>query len=360
MTVLIFPAGMPRSLEYMRRAVKDGKSVIGASSLKYDSAKNSYPNWLYLPYVSAPDFLSELAEAIAQHGIDEIYTPNPVVWPYLQRKLPELSPGVTLLGGPPDDEVLEAYQMGLKFARSILAEHAHLASALPCKPQRTLVEIASLYLHAEAIPGQCSHDKMRALIDVARCCPSGDLVEIGSLWGKSAYMLGQLARYYEIGSLLCVDPWSNDHLVQHDDSGLVDEIANQLDTDMALTAFQMTMTPYAAGKINYLRLPSTQAADRYATTRTIKSEALGETEYCGEVALLHVDGNHSYENAKGDILAWSRFVMPYGWIIIDDYRWPYGDGPRRAGNEFLCENIENIACAFVSGGALFLQLAGRT
>ena len=50
-------------------------------------------------------------------------------------------------------------------------------------------------------------------------------------------------------------------------------------------------------------------------------------------------------------------ATPNGWIIIDDYVWPWGDGPQRAGDEFLAEHHRKIGCAFVIGTALFVKLS---
>ena len=47
--------------------------------------------------------------------------------------------------------------------------------------------------------------------------------------------------------------------------------------------------------------------------------------------------------------------MDGGWIVIDDYTWPFGDGPRRVGDEFLAANRDRISAAFVMGGALFIR-----
>ncbi|MCL6484261.1 MAG: class I SAM-dependent methyltransferase, partial [Janthinobacterium lividum] len=66
--------------------------------------------------------------------------------------------------------------------------------------------------------------------------------------------------------------------------------------------------------------------------------------------------NHAYEAAQADITAWAKHVLAGGWIIIDDYVWPYGDGPQRAGDEFLAQQQTRISSAFVMGTALFLQL----
>ena len=96
--VLIFPAGMPRSLAYLERALAEGQSVIGSSSLGHDPARERYPFWVQLPYVTAPDFDDALRRAIAEFDIGGIYTPNPVVWDYLSRCMREAFPGVSIRG----------------------------------------------------------------------------------------------------------------------------------------------------------------------------------------------------------------------------------------------------------------------
>jgi hypothetical protein len=157
--------------------------------------------------------------------------------------------------------------------------------------------------------------------------------------------------------LLSVDPWSNEHLVQHDANGLVDRVSAQLDADEALAVFEMNLLPYSADHVNYLRMPSTDGAEYYSKHRSVATTSFGTTNYSGRIAILHIDGNHSYEAVKADIESWGGFVVEGGWIIFDDYIWPYGDGPQRAGDEFLAENQDKIDVAFVMGSALFIQLS---
>jgi hypothetical protein len=45
-------------------------------------------------------------------------------------------------------------------------------------------------------------------------------------------------------------------------------------------------------------------------------------------------------------------MLPGGWLILDDYEWAHGDGPRRAGDELL---DDRMAKCFVAGGALFIK-----
>lgn len=356
-SILIFPGGMPRSLEYLQKCLRDGQAVIGASSLDYDVSREQYPAWLYLPYVTQPEFCDALKQAILEFDIGGVFSPNPVVWDYLNRVLKELAPGVALVNDSPVNVELSGYRTARNQAHTLLKRPLSLASHFAAKASITEIELASLFRHSNLIPGMCDDEKIFALCAIACYTPPGDVVEIGSWWGKSAFVLVRLARCYEIGNLLCVDPWSNEHLVQHDAQGLVDTVAAQLDVEEALTIFEMNLLPYSANHVNYLRMPSTDGAKHYREHRSATTASFGTTNYCGHIAILHIDGNHSYAAAKADIASWSGFVVDGGWIIVDDYIWPYGDGPQRAGDEFLAENKDRIDVAFVMGSALFIQLS---
>jgi predicted O-methyltransferase YrrM len=353
--VLIFPGGMPRSLEYLQACLRDGVPVIGASSLDYDVSRDNYPDWLFLPFITAPGFDAALQQALMSRDIGGIYTPNLVVWEYLSRRLSEIAPGVTLVNSSPVDSEVAPYHKALQFGAAVLAEPLRLAAAGVPRPAVSALAIAALFRHADGIPGMCDHEKIRALCELFRYAPSGDVVEIGSWWGKSAFVLNWLAACYGVGKLLCVDPWSNEHLIQKDEKGLVDRVP--VNADEALTVFQLNLLPYAHGAVNYLRLPSVAAAMEYRHRREVTTSAFGQTTYAGCIAVLHVDGNHSYENARADVDAWTDLVAPGGWIVIDDYIWPYGDGPQRVGDEFLAANLDRIELAFVMGSALFVRLS---
>lgn len=354
--ILIFPGGMPKSLEFLAQCRAQNREVIGASSLTYDVAAKEYRRWLYLPFVTDPGFTEKLKEAVEREGIAGIYTPNLVIWQLLHRVLPVIAPRVALLNDSPLSTELARYRSARDRA-AVWHGSPLFAVADYLRPELTPGELAATIVHADAIPGMCDYEKFLALTHVCRCVPDGDLVEIGTWWGKSAFILLRLAACHRIGRLLCVDPWSDADLVQNDESGLVDSGSANADAQEAFEVFAMNLSPYAPGGINYLRMPSTEALDVYRQTTIVHSEEFGRTEYCGRVALLHVDGNHRYASVKADIDDWSPLVMPGGWIVIDDYLWPYGDGPHRAANEFLVRQREVIRTAFVMGGALFIHLA---
>ena len=354
---LIFPAGMPRALEFLGKCLREQRKVIGASSLAYDPSRPQYPAWLTLPYINQDEFGAALGQAIRDFDVGGIYSSHPVVWDYLSRTLEHIAPGVSLLNASPANTELEGYRAAQTRARGLLNTPLPLAVELPAKAGMTELEAAAFCFHAEAIPGMCDHEKLRALYEIARYCPAGDVVEIGSWWGKSAFIFLRLAQCFGIGKLLCVDPWSDADLVQGDKNGLVDTASAQFSAEEALSVFQINLLPYSRSDMNYLRMPSTEGARHYRAQPEVQTPAFGKTSYAGRIALLHVDGNHSYENAQADVAAWGDLVMPGGWLVMDDYTWPFGDGPRRVGDEFLAANQEKISAAFVMGGALFMRLA---
>ncbi|MDO9053984.1 MAG: class I SAM-dependent methyltransferase [Gallionella sp.] len=354
-TVLIFPAGMPRALDYLQKCLQEKQAVIGASSLGYDASRQKYPAWLYLPYVTDSAFNEALKQAVVEFNIGEIYTPNIVVWDHLNCILESLLPGVKLVNASPVDEVLGGYRSAMAKARYLVANPLALSSKMPPHHPLSIIETAGLIRYADLIPGMCDDDKFRALLEITRYSVEGDIVEVGSWWGKSAFILSRLARSFGIGKLLCVDPWANEHLIQNEKT--VDSSSAQVDANEALEIFQIGLLPFNADHINYLRLPSVDAAKSYANSRSVSTEEFGDTEYTGQISILHIDGNHTYDAAKADVDSWEKFVVGGGWIIIDDYIWPYGDGPKRVGNEFLKNNAARIVTAFVMGTALFIQLS---
>ncbi|WP_313539878.1 class I SAM-dependent methyltransferase [Sphingomonas sp.] len=78
----------------------------------------------------------------------------------------------------------------------------------------------------------------------------------------------------------------------------------------------------------------------------------------GQIALLHIDGNRDRAAAEEDVLLWSPHVARGGWVVIDDYNWRYGDGPKQAGDALLERWGEGAARAFAAGDCLFIQRAG--
>ena len=95
------------------------------------------------------------------------------------------------------------------------------------KPKMSLGKYAGLHRQFIQIPGQCDGDKLSALAHIMRVVPKGDLVEIGSFFGRSAFAIGWLAEQYSIGNLVCVDPWNEKQLEpQNDKSNILNNKPN--------------------------------------------------------------------------------------------------------------------------------------
>jgi Methyltransferase domain len=350
--VLVFPAGMPDGLAFRDRAKAAGLRVVGASSLERDPAESAYETWEHLPYINDPGFDDALAEVVKRHGVGAIHTPHFVIWRHLSEHLEAIAPGAQLSGaGKPEDNERAYRQLRERVAS---ARAPAFWPAMPPKPPLSLVERAGLIRLAETIPGMCGEAKMHAIIEVMRHAPAGDVVEIGAWWGKSAAVLVWLARRYDLGNVLCVDPWSADVMTQGD--ALLDSTSADLDTEEALKMFEINLAPLAEGRLNYLRQKSEDAAAIYEPGLTARTQCFGETAYCGQISVLHIDGNHAEGEVAKDCALWTPHVVSGGWIIFDDYEWAFGDGPRKVADAFAAANAGRIAAAFQAGPALFLQL----
>ena len=356
MTTLIFPAGMPRAIAFLGECVKQRQSVVGASSLSNDPSREQYAEWQFLPYVNDASFTASLVALLQRCAITKIFTANPVVWGVLKELLPKVAPAVVLLGESPATEMLAGYRASKQVAGRLWAHRDFLmldAQIGQAKPRMSETAFTAMVHHANTIPGMCDHQKMLTLSEICRDMPVGDVVEIGSWWGKSAFILAYLARHYAIGNLLCVDPWSDAHLVQ--DDKLVDELSAEMSAEEAHKVFVANLLPYSSGNINYIRLPSVEGAAKYRKQRSVATVEFGETAFAGKIALLHIDGNHEESAVEADLQAWADLVIEGGWIVFDDYKWPYGDGPRRVADRYVGLHRDRVQRAFFSGGALFVK-----
>lgn len=351
---LLFPGGMPESLAQLAILKRAGNHVIGASSVVNDPAIPHYDTWIHLPFVGAADFKNLLIAAISQHHISSIYCPHPTIARYLKSFKENGDISVHL-------ELEEFAKRTTDHQNSVIARvEAYEAHPLVL-PGNTAAPLSQLQktslmlqtLHAE---GQSSDDKLFAMMEIARSCPHGDIVEIGTFWGRSALMLAMLNRHYSIGNLLCIDPWDNEAAIQAGVSETVNAGTRSLDFGVALRGFILNLFPFSNGNVNYLRLDASVAIKQYAPGLIVKSEEFGATTYEGSIALLHIDGNHALDPVTRDIEYWCPRVKPGGWIIIDDYQWAFGDGPQVAADRWMQTNYSRIACAFATGSALFVKL----
>jgi SAM-dependent methyltransferase len=208
---------------------------------------------------------------------------------------------------------------------------------------------------AMSIPGESYEPKLLALIAVGARTPSGDIVEIGCLFGRTAALLAMLANGYDLGPVICVDPWSIRSTEQG--NAQLKAASEGFDWDAFRRIFEVNVTPFAGGRLNYIHALSTDGYKTYAAGTEIETEAFGRTRYSRRIGLLHIDGNHEYEHVLADANDWIPHVKPGGWIVFDDYEWDWGDGPQRVADAWIADNTPRVRTHFVAGGAMFIQLA---
>ena len=352
-SILVFPAGMPSALAWARRAQMSGSRVVGASSLQNDPARDQYREWASLPWIGDGDFAASLGRCVTALGVRTVFTTHPVVSAKLREVLPLAAPGVQLETERAWDADFADYGLYREIAERFHQQPFELTAAGSAKPPLSTLQLSALVRLFQLTPGQCGYQKLEALAALFRYLPAGDLVEIGSLWGRSAVALAQLARYYGTGKLLCIDPWATEELVQG--ISQIDSAGEEVRIDEVFHAFRINLAPFA-GLVNYLRSRSSDAAAIYSKGACVASEDFGSTTYAGRIALLHIDGNHALDAVRSDIAQWRKWVRPGGWIVFDDYCWSFGDGPKTAADEF-CRDFERcLANGFVADGALFLQV----
>ena len=120
--ILIFPCGMPQSIAFLDQALANGLTVVGASSLKYEPHAKLYPEWKYLPYITDPTFGIAFKELIDLYNIKAIFSPNIVVWQYLNN-LCISEKQVRLLNPNPFDEEIRPYQSAFQLASAVIDDN---------------------------------------------------------------------------------------------------------------------------------------------------------------------------------------------------------------------------------------------
>lgn len=345
--ILVFPAGTPEARNFAEANADSGKTLIGASSLAEDSEKLQYQHWIRLPYIHESDFDYYLKSAIAEHRITGIFSSHEVVRNHLAAVLPVLAPQVQLLSRP-----MSRRQESLPYD-SFLALAEGLDTKAAALPLPT--ELAAVLTRSLAMRGESGLGKLACLLALGHALPAGDMVEIGALSGRSAFVLGWLARRYRIGSVLILDPWAQAEAMQHDGPEVLLAATRALDFGVFFNEFLENLIPCFYGAFNYVRDAACAVRPQYVEGYTVGPNEFGTAVYSGQIALLHIDGNHDFAAVSRDTADWVPLVKRGGWVVVDDYVWAFGTGPRRAGDALL--EAGGFDRSFVCEGALFLRRA---
>lgn len=345
----MFPSSMSDAVTFIGQAHDFGATVVGASSLLHDPNASRCDFWLRLPRVDETGFAESLNNVLTLHGIDGIFCPNNVIHSVLSNLIELKVITARLLALPFHQEVTRYRDLGRRAEAAL-----NLAQAISGEARTIARHNVSAWLHyVDAIMGQSGEAKLAALIGAMTSAPRGDVIEIGAYFGKSAAWLTLIACSLDTGNVLAIDPWLSEEAVQFDAPLHVQQLSAGDYWETVAQAFIINLLPIAAGHFNFLRLPATQALPLYESG-SVRSDAFGLTAFTGRIALLHIDGNHDYLSVAADVAKWVPKLAPGAWLVLDDYCWPHGDGPRRIGDELLASS-NSITQSFVVDGALFIK-----
>lgn len=350
--LLIFPCSAEQNSFYQFcRTIN--KSVIAATSEKSHLFHNYFDEVVRLPYIYQENFTEELIHLIEDRKIDTIFSPITSVHAFLNKLIRNENISVNLIAESPIKSQESFYNDlfcrsddALTFIKTIAPEN-----------QFSLLNIAAILRQSTLIYGESNDIKIQAMIAIFSSASRGDVIEIGSLMGRTAFVLSYLSKHYHIGPVLAVDPWSESAAIQKDSPDMFQTILPKAwDCELLSKAFVINMLSVNRENFNYLRMTSENAYNYYHEHETVSSDAFGTTHYSRKISVIHIDGNHDYDAVKQDCELWLSKLTANAWVIIDDYIWVHGDGPKRIGDEFLSHHQETIKRSFVCGKALFIQL----
>lgn len=141
----------------------------------------------------------------------------------------------------------------------------------------------------------------------------GDIVEIGSAYGRSATCMAWGIKLHGKGRVYAIDPHTGG-------INFVEKHKNELKDFSSLGFFLKNISRFNLEHfVVPLPHPSDVAATVWPDDRAIR--------------LLFIDGWHSYEACRNDMRTWSKWVSPGGVMVIHDYAW--GEGVKDAVDDTL-------------------------
>jgi len=352
---LIFPAVNQLAADYWRAAQQRGERTVAAASVATDVSLFNGMAVVSLPTIYEKDFPAAFLALIAEHSIARIHCSVASVYAFLRQFCIKQRLTIELLGDSPIHQQMSQHQRLMARTRQLRPLVIACADVSKVLPE---LEIAAVFRQSALIYGESNDEKLAAMMGIVASAPAGDVVELGSLMGRTAFVLLYLSRRYCLGPLLTVDPWLPANAVHRDSPEAIRSLVDDWDYDALAEAFFVNLAPFVGSDHAHLRMPSAHAFPVYAEGYPILSQDARVVTYCRRIAILHIDANHDYDAVRNDCDLWLRRLLPGAWLILDDYVWSHGDGPRRVGNELIEEYAERIERAFVCGKALFMKFRG--
>ena len=146
------------------------------------------------------------------------------------------------------------------------------------------------------------------------------IVEIGVYQGRTALLMAWGASQGNGAHVYAIDPW--------------EKVGNVYDPPFTEEGTRR-WAEYNVASTGYSR----QVTLIHDFSHNVSERWNDPAETCGPVGLLFVDGDHTKEGAKRDILGWAPHLAPGAIIAIDDYHHPDWPGVAEAVDELVAEGV---------------------
>jgi hypothetical protein len=143
-----------------------------------------------------------------------------------------------------------------------------------------------------AVDGLMSTPEVLLLYQQAREARGGAIVEIGSFHGRSTSALALGSQDGNGAPVYAIDPYVT----------FTGPLGGKFGPRDKIGFFQNLLFTAAVPQVWVIHLPSVQAAKGWQEP----------------IALLWIDGDHTYEGVKADFDSWSPFVIPGGLVAFHD------------------------------------------
>lgn len=175
--------------------------------------------------------------------------------------------------------------------------------------------------HFKSVRAATPEDIMITLADFATQVPADqEIVELGVFCGRTALQLAWGASLGHGAHVTGIDPWDLPGNVYSPPF---------TDADSRVWAHHWVSTLGYSDKITLIQGFSHEVAETWD----------GDSEHCKRVGLLFVDGDHTKEGAKRDIVSWAPHLAPGAVIAVDDYGHPDWPGVGEAVDELVAEGV---------------------
>jgi predicted O-methyltransferase YrrM len=151
----------------------------------------------------------------------------------------------------------------------------------------------------EQIPGFCPRPQLRAIEEISKNVPeNGAIVEIGSLFGRSAFAWAASCK--PSVKIFCIDPWDETEIE-------------------AYSGFSMSQGTHHGKIRNSIEVFKKNLGPYLPRVTTIQERSPLQNWTNGNVDVVYIDGNHTFEAVCSDITYWYKLLNKDGILCGDDF-----------------------------------------